>query len=211
MSDKEKLLEKFSIGKELAKGSFSTVYEGFDIQNGNKIAIKAITKDCITKQGWINLNREIEILLHIKHPNILQLETFIDTPTHLYLILEFMEGGELFEQIVKRGSFGEKDASQLLLQVIRGIGYLHENGVVHRDLKPENILCSLDLSRIVVGDFGLAKVFGRGELLKSTCGTPAYAAPEIFRGEAYDKSVDMWSIGVIAFVLLSGCFPFFFK
>jgi len=116
---------------------------------------------------------------------------------------------------VKRGKFVERDASSIVKQILNGLGYLHAMGVAHRDLKPENLLCAPpqegeSVGRTVLADFGLAKVFGRGELLRTHCGTPSYAAPEIVRGDKmYDKSVDMWSLGVITYVLLCGFFPFF--
>jgi len=179
------------------------------VPSGDVVALKTIQKKFMSKKGWTNLSREIEIMLHLAHPNILKMREIIDKPNEVHLILEFISGGELFDQIVSRGSFGEKDARKIVKQILTGIGYLHELGVAHRDLKPENLLCSIEDDRVVVSDFGLAKIFSRGELLKTHCGTPHYAAPEIVRGDlTYDMMCDMWSIGVISFVLLSGCFPF---
>jgi len=163
----------------------------------------------MSKKGWTNLSREIDIMLNVFHPNILRMREIVDKPNEVNLVLEYISGGELFDQIVSRGSFGEKDARKIVSQILNGIGYLHGLGVAHRDLKPENLLCSIEDERVVVSDFGLAKIFSRGELLKTHCGTPHYAAPEIVRGDlTYDMMCDMWSIGVITFVLLSGCFPF---
>jgi len=201
--------EKYEINNEIGRGAFSVVHSAINTDTQEKVAIKSISKKFVSKQGWINLSREVEIMLHVEHPNILRLKEIVDTATQFHLIVEYMDGGELFDQIVKRGSFGEKDASKIVKQLLCGISYLHSLGVAHRDLKPENLLCSINDERVVVADFGLAKVFGRGELLKTHCGTPNYAAPEIVRGDkTYDKSVDMWSVGVITYVLLAGFFPF---
>jgi len=202
-------LDKYFIDKQIGKGSFSIVKKAENIQTNEIVAIKIIPKRFLSQKGWINLKREIEIMLELSHPNIIKLKEFIETPTDVYLVLEYISGGELFDQIVSRGSYGEKDARKIVKQILNGIEYLHDQGIAHRDLKPENLLCSVHDDRVVVSDFGLAKSFGRGELLVTHCGTPHYAAPEIVRGDlSYDKSVDMWSIGVITFVLLSGCFPF---
>jgi len=202
--------DKYEVLNELGRGSFSVVYSALSIESGEQVAVKAIAKTHITKQGWINLSREVEIMLGLKHENVLRLRHIIDTESHVYLILDYLDGGELFDQVVKRGSFVEADASKIIRQILCGICYLHSQGVAHRDLKPENLLCSIKDERVVVADFGLAKVFGRGKLLKTHCGTPKYAAPEIIRGDdVYDKMVDMWSIGVITYVLLAGSFPFY--
>eukprot|EP01114_Cavostelium_apophysatum_P019706 TRINITY_DN6420_c0_g1_i1.p1 TRINITY_DN6420_c0_g1~~TRINITY_DN6420_c0_g1_i1.p1 ORF type:complete len:317 (-),score=37.23 TRINITY_DN6420_c0_g1_i1:62-1012(-) len=196
----------------IGKGAFSTVHSARQLSTGKQFAIKSIMKTFISKQGWINLSREIEILLNVNHPNVLRLYETIDTDTHIHMVLEYMDGGELFDQVIKRGSFNERDACKIIRQAISGIAYLHNLGVAHRDLKPENLLCSVSDERVVVADFGLAKIFGRGELLKTHCGTPVYAAPEIIRGDNfYNKAVDMWSIGVITYVLLAGYFPFYDK
>jgi len=203
------ILEKYFIVREVGRGAFSVVWEAYHKSTNQRYAIKSINKKYISKQGWINLCREVEIMIHLNHPNILRLHEYINTATHVHLILDYVDGGELFDQIVQRGNFGEKDASAIVKQILSGIHYLHTNGVAHRDLKPENLLCCSD-GRVVVADFGLAKVFGRGELLRTHCGTPTYAAPEIVRGDkAYSNAVDMWSIGVITYILLCGFFPFF--
>jgi len=198
------------VGQELGRGSFSVVRQVTNKQTGEKFAMKSISKRLISKQGWVNLNREVEIMLHLNHLNILKMYDFIDTHSHVHIILEYMSGGELFEQITQRGSYGETDTSKITKQILSGILYLHETGVCHRDLKPENVLCDSNSDRVVVADFRLAKIFSRGELLKTHVGTPTYAAPEIVRGDlTYDKAVDMWSIGVIIYVLLAGFFPFY--
>jgi len=201
--------DRYDIISQIGKGAFSIVHSGIHSETGEQVAIKSISKSLISKQGWINLSREVEIMLSLDHSNIVKLHEVLDSDTHVYLVMQYLDGGELFDQIVRRGHFGEKDARKIIRQVLGGISYLHSLGVAHRDLKPENLLCSLQDDRVVLGDFGLAKIFRRGDLLKTHCGTPNYAAPEIIRADkTYDKSVDLWSIGVIAYVLLCGFFPF---
>lgn len=119
-----------------------------------------------------------------------------------------MSQGELFTQIVERGSFSEADAREIIHQILDGLHYLHENGIVHRDLKPENLLCS-DNGSVVISDFGLSKFFERGQLLHTRCGTIGYTAPEIVLGESYSPKVDLWAVGVVTYILLSGIAPFF--
>jgi len=199
----------YDVGPEIGRGSFSVVHLVTDRKTGEQWAMKSLQKRYMTMQGWTNLKREIEIMLNVDHPNILRMKELFETPTEVHLIVEYMKGGELFDQIIQRGAYGEQDAIKIVKQILNGISYLHSVGVCHRDLKPENLLCSED-GRIVVADFGLAKIFGRGELLMTHCGTPNYAAPEIIRGDRiYDKAIDMWSIGVITYVLLCGFFPFY--
>jgi len=204
------LTSKYDVTKEIGRGGFSIVYEAINKVDKAKYAVKTIYKRYVSRKGWVNLQREIEILKAVKHPNILNLVEYFESAEQIDLVLEFMTGGELFEQIVQRGNFNEGDAILIIEQVLEGLKYLHNMGVAHRDLKPENLLCSLEDSRVVVADFGLAKNFGRGELLQTHCGTPSYAAPEVVRGDAvYDQAVDLWSVGVITYVLLAGFFPFY--
>ena len=119
-----------------------------------------------------------------------------------------MSQGELFTQITERGSFSEADAREIIHQILEGLSYLHDNGIAHRDLKPENLLCSED-GTVVISDFGLSKYFERGQLLKTRCGTIGYTAPEIVNGEPYTPKVDLWAVGVITYILLSGIAPFY--
>jgi len=126
--------------------------------------------------------------------------------------MELVTGGELFFKIVDRGCYSEKDAANIVRQIVNGVKYLHSLGIAHRDLKPENLLCSGEGEemQIKIADFGLSKIFAGGQQLLTSCGTPDYAAPEVLHGEhAYDKSVDLWSVGVITYVLLCGYPPFY--
>jgi len=157
------------------------------------------------------LEREIDIMKKLQHPNIIQLMEVIDTPQTLYLVLEFAGGGELFDAIVNKGQYSEPEAINIVKQILEAIQYIHDNGIAHRDLKPENLLLadSKDGKEFVkIADFGLSKDFGE-EALQTSCGTPDYVAPEVLMGEPYDMAVDIWSIGVITYVLLCGFPPFY--
>jgi len=153
----------------------------------------------------------------VDHPNVLSLKEIFENPTQLSLVMELVQGGELFFKIVERGSYSEQDASTIVRQIVEGVEYLHSLEIAHRDLKPENLLVQLqqdvdgnDIETIKIADFGLSKIFAGGEELQTSCGTPDYAAPEVLTCEkAYDKSVDLWSVGVITYVLLCGYPPFY--
>jgi len=133
----------------------------------------------------------------------------IDTTDTLYLVLEFAAGGELFDAIVNRGSYSEEDAANIIKQILEAIKYIHEHGIAHRDLKPENLLLAEGKKDYIkIADFGLSKSFNE-EQLQTSCGTPDYVAPEVLLGEPYDMAVDIWSIGVITYVLLCGFPPFY--
>jgi len=157
------------------------------------------------------LEREIDIMKKLQHPNIIQLMEVIDTPDTLFLVLEYASGGELFDAIVNKGSYSEVDAAKIIKQILEAILYVHNHGIAHRDLKPENLLLIKNDTGeeiIKIADFGLSKDFGE-EQLQTSCGTPDYVAPEVLMGEPYDMAVDIWSIGVISYVLLCGFPPFY--
>jgi len=155
------------------------------------------------------LQREIDIMQKLKHAHIISLEEVFDEEDNIYLVLELVTGGELFDQIVARGTYTESDAANIIRQILQAVAYMHENGVAHRDLKPENLLLSAPNSdEIKITDFGLSKDFGAGTL-QTSCGTPDYVAPEVLKGQPYDHSVDIWSIGVITYILLCGFPPFY--
>jgi len=143
----------------------------------------------------------------LRHPKIVRLHDLFDGPAKLYIVLELVPGGELFDQIVNKGSYEEQDAKSIIQQLLLGVEYMHKNGVVHRDLKPENLLC-MDESHIKIADFGMSKDIENMGDLKTTVGTPSYIAPEVLVGGPYDSECDMWSIGVLSYVLLCGFTPF---
>jgi len=155
------------------------------------------------------LQREIDIMRKLKHKNIIGLEEVFDEPDNIYLVLELVTGGELFDQIVSRGTYSERDAASVIRQILEAVEYMHTNGIAHRDLKPENLLCGgVNGDSIKVTDFGLSKDYANATL-RTSCGTPDYVAPEVLKGQPYDNSVDIWSIGVITYILLCGFPPFY--
>jgi calcium/calmodulin-dependent protein kinase I len=210
---KGKVEDFYSVGRELGRGTFSIVKEAVRKSSGTKFAIKFIDKKFVDKDDLVLLSREIDIMKQVDHPNVLSLKEIFENASELALVMELVTGGELFFKIVEQGSYSEKDASSIVRQILEGVKYLHGMGIAHRDLKPENLLCSggegSDM-KIKIADFGLSKIFAGGQKLETSCGTPDYAAPEVLTGEsAYDKSVDLWSIGVITYVLLCGYPPFY--
>jgi len=204
----KKFTEAYDIGKELGRGGFSVVKEGKKKSTGEKFAIKIIAKNQAEDELQL-LQREIDIMRKLTHDHIIYLEEVFDEPDYIYLVLELVTGGELFDQIVARGVYTEGDAANVIRQILEAVAYMHENGIAHRDLKPENLLLLSPTSDIIkITDFGLSKDFGAGTL-KTSCGTPDYVAPEVLKGLPYDHSVDIWSIGVITYILLCGFPPFY--
>jgi len=203
----DRLEDKYEIGKELGRGGFSVVKKAKNKKSGEEVAVKCINKKNLKKDELQLLTREISIMQKLRHKSIIQLIDIFETPSELFLVLELVSGGELFDQIVERGSYSEHDAANLIRQVLEGIDYMHRHGVVHRDLKPENLLCA-SANVIKIADFGLSKDVESGNL-QTSCGTPSYVAPEVLLGGQYDSEVDIWSIGVITYVLLCGFTPFY--
>jgi len=210
-----KIEDNYDIGEEIGRGAFSVVKRSKHKKSGIEFAIKFIEKKYVDKQDLVLLGREIDIMKKVNHPNVLKLEEVYETEDLIALVMELVNGGELFYKIVEKGNYSEKDAVKIVRQMVRGVEYLHGEGVAHRDLKPENLLCSTDAReeykpfRVVIADFGLSKTFDGGDPLLTSCGTPDYVAPEVITAEgSYDKSVDMWSCGVITYVLLCGFSPF---
>ncbi|XP_069375797.1 calcium/calmodulin-dependent protein kinase type IV isoform X2 [Paralichthys olivaceus] len=189
------------------RGATSVVYRCEEKQTQKLYAVKVLKKTIDKKI----VRTEIGVLLRLSHPNIIQLKEIFETDTDIALVLELVTGGELFDRIVERGYYSERDAAHVIKQILEAVAYLHEHGVVHRDLKPENLLyadLSLD-APLKIADFGLSKIIDDQVTMKTVCGTPGYCAPEILRGNAYGPEVDMWSVGVILYILLCGFEPFF--
>uniref|UniRef100_A0A8C2KXQ5 Calcium/calmodulin-dependent protein kinase IGa n=1 Tax=Cyprinus carpio TaxID=7962 RepID=A0A8C2KXQ5_CYPCA len=188
-------------------GSFSEVYLVRERKTGNFYALKCVKKKQLHHS---NLENEIRVLKSIKHDNVVGLEDFYETRTHYYLVMELVSGGELFDRILDRGVYTEKDASRVIKQVLEAVSYLHQNSIVHRDLKPENLLYYSpdENAKIMISDFGLSKMADHG-VMSTACGTPGYVAPEVLAQKPYSKAVDCWSIGVITYILLSGYPPFY--
>jgi len=202
--------KKYELGKVLGTGAFSEVKVAINRQTREKFAVKIIDKSkCKGKENMIDT--EINILSKVHHENIVQLYDLYQIENKIYLVMELVTGGELFDDIVRRGKYTESDAAKIVQKILLAIDYLHGMGIAHRDLKPENLLLS-DRSKngkVMISDFGLSKIFNDEEVMKTACGTPGYVAPEVLRRQGYGKEVDLWSIGVITYILLCGYPPFY--
>jgi len=202
--------ELYKIGKELGSGAFSIVKEGSHKQSGESFAIKIVTKAKLTPEDEQALKDEIDVLSELKHSNIIRLYDVFEEKEFYYLITEKMLGGELFDRIVQKSYYNEKEARDTCKILFQAMAYCHKHKVAHRDLKPENLLLTSQEndSDIKIADFGFAKKCQTPNSLKTQCGTPGYVAPEILEGQQYDTQADMWSLGVIVYILLGGYPPF---
>ncbi|XP_067913811.1 calcium/calmodulin-dependent protein kinase type 1D-like [Heterodontus francisci] len=203
------ITDNFQLIDLLGSGAFSEVYLAKEKATDKMVALKCIQKNSKNANN-IALENEIAVWRKLNHENVIALDDIYESPTHFYLVMQLMLGGELFDRILERGVYTEKDASILIRQILDAVKYLHDNGVVHRDLKPENLLyySSDENSKIMISDFGLSKMLDKG-VMSTACGTPGYVAPEVLHQKPYDKAVDCWSIGVIAYILLCGYPPFY--
>jgi len=207
------ITEEYDIGETLGTGHFSKVKLGVHKVTKEKVAIKIIQKPTGSKIAM--LKAEVDILTKCNHPNVVKMHKCFETEKILYLVLELLTGGELFDSIISKGHYSEADARALTLTLLDAIKYLHDQGVAHRDLKPENILLkdTTTAAAVKITDFGLSKIFAddlAGEVtMKTACGTPGYVAPEVLNHDQYSSQVDLWSIGVIVYILLCGFPPFY--
>lgn len=206
---RSKSIGHYILGKTIGEGTFGKVKLGTHILTGEKVAVKILEKERIVDVADVErVAREIHILKLVQHPHIIQLYEIIETPRQLYLIMEFCSGGELFDHIVEQGRVKEAEASRFFHQIMAGVEQIHRMNVVHRDLKPENLLLD-EQKNIKIVDFGLSNTYQDGQLLKTACGSPCYAAPEMVAGQRYVPSrCDVWSCGVILFALVCGYLPF---
>ncbi|KAF1316571.1 Camk protein kinase, partial [Globisporangium splendens] len=201
----------YEMGKELGSGTFSVVREATHHVTGEKFAIKCIKRDELSKDDLAALMLEVAILKQMQHPHIVKLFDVFQEDKYYYLVTEFMAGGELFDRIVEKNFYSEREARDLVKILLESIQYMHDADVVHRDLKPENLLLTSkdDVADIKLADFGFAKQVQMDDKgLATACGTPGYVAPEILQAKPYGKAVDIWSIGVITYILLCGYPPF---
>ncbi|CAM9966797.1 unnamed protein product, partial [Phaeothamnion confervicola] len=196
--------------EELGRGAYSTVRVGVNKETGKRVAVKCIERARLRPADVGALRQEAGLLAQLRHPNIVELYGFFEEPEMFYMPLELCDGGELFDRIVVKQFYTEREARDLVRTLLTAVAYCHANGVVHRDLKPENLLLVSkdDDTSIKIADFGFAKAAGGVDVLQTQCGTPGYVAPEILRNIAYGAPVDMWSIGVITYILLAGYPPF---
>ncbi|XP_026660371.2 CBL-interacting protein kinase 19-like isoform X2 [Phoenix dactylifera] len=205
------LLGRYEVGKLLGHGTFAKVYHARNVNTGECVAIKALDKETILKGGLVaHIKREIAILRRVRHPYIVQLFEVMATKTKIYFVMEYVRGGELFSKVAK-GRLKEDIARRYFQQLVSAVGFCHARGVFHRDLKPENLLVD-DNGDLKVSDFGLSAVsdqIHQDGLFHTFCGTPAYVAPEILARKGYDGAkADIWSCGVILFILMAGYLPF---
>ena len=205
-----KITDFYDVKQTLGEGTFAKVKLGILKRTGVPYAIKIIDKATLAENREALLT-EISILKQVKHPNVIGLIDIFETRKKLYLIMKVLSGGELFDRIVEKGTFSEADAAALSRKILGATEYLHGLGIVHRDLKPENLLYENESehSEVQIADFGLSKFASHDELLKTACGTPGYVAPEVLHMNGYGKEVDLWSIGVIIYILLCGFPPFY--
>ncbi|XP_068780918.1 calcium/calmodulin-dependent protein kinase type IV-like isoform X2 [Struthio camelus] len=206
-SNKDTLAHYFELESELGRGATSIVYRCRQKGTQKPYAVKMLKKTVDKKI----VRTEIGVLLRLSHPNIIKLKEIFETPTEISLVLELVTGGELFDRIVEKGYYSERDAADAVKQILEAVAYLHANGIVHRDLKPENLLYATPApdAPLKIADFGLSKIVEDQVTMKTVCGTPGYCAPEILRGCAYGPEVDMWSLGIITYILLCGFEPFY--
>ncbi|KAH8104005.1 kinase-like domain-containing protein [Cristinia sonorae] len=219
--DDPKMIGLWKIGRTIGKGSSGRVRIARHSKTGKYAAVKIVSKNALlnSRMSMHNLGDEAERILHsiereivimklIEHPNIMRLYDVWETSSELYLILEYVEGGELFEYLCNKGRLSTPEALGYFQQIITAINYCHRFNIAHRDLKPENLLLDADMN-IKVADFGMAIWQGKTDLLQTACGSPHYAAPEVIMGRAYNgTSSDVWSCGIILFALLAGRLPF---
>jgi len=201
----------YKFEEELGRGAFSTVVRAVNKETKENVAVKIIDKSKASgEHEEQRLKTEVAILNKVSHPNIISLKALYDTDENLYLVMELVTGGELFDKIVEKGQYTEREASIVVKKILDAVQYLHSLHIAHRDLKPENLLLkSGDDTEVMLSDFGLSKIIGEEQMMRTACGTPYYVAPEVLAATGYDKEVDLWSVGVITYLLLCGFPPFY--
>ncbi|QCE01055.1 hypothetical protein DEO72_LG7g2347 [Vigna unguiculata] len=205
------LMQKYELGRLLGKGTFGKVYYGRCTRTNQSVAIKVIDKNKVIKAGQVDhIKREISIMRLVKHPNVIELFEVMATKSKIYIVMEYAKGGELFKKVAK-GKLKEDVAHRYFRQLVNAVDFCHSRGVCHRDIKPENILLD-ENDNLKISDFGLSALADskhQDGLLHTACGTPAYVAPEVIKRKGYDGAkADIWSCGVVLFVLLAGYIPF---
>ncbi|XP_050981725.1 MAP/microtubule affinity-regulating kinase 3a isoform X3 [Labeo rohita] len=208
LDDVHPLIGNYRLLKTIGKGNFAKVKLARHILTGSEVAIKIIDKTQLNPTSLQKLSREVTIMKNLNHPNIVKLFEVIETEKTLFLVMEYASGGEVFDYLVAHGRMKEKEARAKFRQIVSAVQYCHQKHIVHRDLKAENLLLDADMN-IKIADFGFSNEFMVGNKLDTFCGSPPYAAPELFQGKKYDgPEVDVWSLGVILYTLVSGSLPF---
>ncbi|KAK7349105.1 hypothetical protein VNO77_06198 [Canavalia gladiata] len=211
MNPRSIILNKYETGRVLGQGNFAKVYHGRNLTSNESVAIKVIKKEKLKKERLVKqIKREVSVMKLVRHPHIVELKEVMATKEKIFLVMEYVKGGELFTKVAK-GKLSEDLARKYFQQLISAVDFCHSRGVTHRDLKPENLLLD-ENEDLKVSDFGLSTLPEQRRadgMLVTPCGTPAYVAPEVLKKKGYDGSkADIWSCGVILFALLCGYLPF---
>ncbi|CAN0266444.1 unnamed protein product [Ectocarpus sp. 6 AP-2014] len=203
------VIGRYRLSKTLGIGAFGKVKLGEHMLTGHRVAVKILNRGKIQALDMEDkVKREINILKLCRHPHIVRLHEIIDTPSDIFMVMEYAPNGELFDYIVSKGRPTTEEAQRLFQQIVTAVEYCHFHNIVHRDLKPENLLLDQD-NNLKIADFGLSNMMRDGEFLRTSCGSPNYAAPEVIMGTLYaGPEVDVWSCGVILYALLCGSLPF---
>eukprot|EP00253_Pinus_taeda_P030400 PITA_30400 len=203
---------KYELGRILGEGNFAKVKYAIDVETSKSYAVKILDKDTVFHYNIVDqIKREICSMKLIRHPNVVRLYEVLASKKKIYIVLEFVKGGELMDKILYNDKLDESEVRKYFQQLVDAVGYCHSRGVYHRDLKPENLLLDAK-GNVKISDFGLSALpeqFRADGLLHTTCGSPSYVAPEVIANKGYDgATADVWSCGVILFLLLTGCLPF---
>ncbi|CAB0029630.1 unnamed protein product [Trichogramma brassicae] len=198
----------YALGETIGKGNFAVVRKATHIVTGSMVAIKIIDKTRLSEENLAKIFREVSIMKRLNHKHVIKLYQVMETEKMIYLVTEYAEGGEIFDYLVKNGRLKENEARRIFCQIVQAVLYLHKNGFVHRDIKAENLLLDKK-GNMKIADFGFSNEYQPGVALRTWCGSPPYAAPEIFNGTEYDGPMtDIWSLGVVLYVLVCGALPF---
>ncbi|NWU78026.1 SNRK kinase, partial [Onychorhynchus coronatus] len=205
-----KIAGLYDLERTLGKGHFAVVKLARHVFTGQRVAVKVIDKSKLAGEAAGQLLQEVRCMKLVQHPNVVRLYEVIDTHAKLYLILELGDGGDMFDHIMRHeGGLAEPRAKHYFAQIVHAISYCHKLHVVHRDLKPENVVFFQEQGVVKLTDFGFSNRFQPGKMLTTSCGSLAYSAPEILLGDEYDApAVDIWSLGVILYMLVCGHPPF---
>jgi serine/threonine protein kinase len=200
---------KYQLGRTIGEGTFAKVKLAVDSTNGHNVAIKIIDKHMVMESNLkFQVQREIRTMKLLHHPNIVRIHEVIGTKTKIYIVMDYVSGGQLSDKMSCAKKLDESEARKLFQQLIDAVDYCHNRGVYHRDLKPDNLLLD-SKGNIKVSDFGLSALRKHGDMLTTACGSPCYVAPELLANKGYDGAVaDVWSCGVILFEMLAGYLPF---